>query len=91
MRLKSAVGLILASSSILIAGAFVLQHEMFAAANGWMNRGVVIPASARSLYVFAEIWSRFWWLGSLLILIYMTLLVIAFEILRGPRRMQTNK
>jgi hypothetical protein len=86
MRLKSAVTLILASSSILIAAAFTLQHEMFAAADRWMNEGVVIPASARALYVFAEVWSRFWWLGSLLIVIYMTLLVVAFEILRGPRR-----
>jgi hypothetical protein len=91
MRLKSVLTLILGSSSILIAGAFVLQHEMFAAADGWMNQGVVIPASARGLYVFAEIWSRFWWLGSLLIVIYMTLLVVAFEILGGPRRTQMNK
>lgn len=86
MRLRSAVTLILTSSSILIAGAFALQHEMFAAADRWMNQGVVIPASARGLYVFAEIWSRFWWLGVLLIVLYMTLLVIAYEILRGPRR-----
>lgn len=90
MRLKSAVALIMASSSILIAGAFALQHEMLSAAIGWMNQGVVMPASARGLYVFAEIWSRFWWLGSFVIVLYMTLLVVAFEVLRGPRRTYTN-
>lgn len=91
MRLKSAILLILASSGILVAGAFALQHEMFVAAAGWMSQGVVMPASARGLYVFAETWSRFWWLGSILIVTYMTLLVVAFEIFRPSKRTQINK
>lgn len=59
-----------------ILGLQILEVVMRAAANGWMEQGVVIPLYGRTLLGIAVFWADFKWLLSVPLLIAFLLIAL---------------
>ena len=68
--------------ALLIGIMFALEFIMFRAAARWAEQGFEIPAYQRNLYSLAVFWSRFWWLGCPLVVVFLLFCALVFFLVR---------